>query len=137
MPQYGLALRYFFLMTLLVLLSGLWMFVSNTSLGIEGTAGYYAPKSFYGLLETVSPHLFSMAVLIFILTHFFAIVSGVEHKKFRLFSTLFFVVMLLSNFSGFFITEQSLFFTLLKLLSTLLFTLFTLFSLYKLFKIGK
>lgn len=136
MPQYGLALKYFFLMTLLVLFSGLWLFVGNTSLGLEGTASYYAPKSFYGLLQTVSPHLFSMAVLIFILTHFFAIVSGVEHQKFRFFSTLFFSIMLLSNVSGFFIAEKSLFFALLKILSTLLFTLFTCFSLYKLFKIS-
>jgi len=135
MPQYGLSLRYFFLMTLLVLFSGLWMFLVNTSFGLEETSKYYAPKSFYGLLETVSPHLFSMAVLIFILTHFFAIVSGVEHKKFRLFSVLFFVVMLLANVSGFFITETGVFFTLLKLLSTLLFTLFSFFALYKLFKI--
>lgn len=135
MPQYGLALRYFFLMSTLVLLSGLWMFVANTSLGLEETSAYYAPKSFYGLLETVSPHLFSMGVLIFILTHFFAIVSGVAHEKFSLFSTLFFMVMLVANVSGFFITDGSIFFTLLKLLSTLMFSLFSFYALYKLFKI--
>ncbi|NOR56229.1 MAG: hypothetical protein GQ531_08480 [Sulfurovum sp.] len=135
MPQYGLALRYFSVMTLLVLISGLWMFVTNTSLNVEGTSSYYVLKSFYGLLETVSPHLFSMAVLIFILTHFFAIVSGVKHKNFRLFSILFFLFMLLSNVSGFFIEESGVFFSLLKLGSTLLFTLFSFFALYKLFKI--
>jgi len=136
MPQYGIALRYFFVMTFLVLGSGLWMFVTNTSLSLEGTSSHYALKSFYGLLETVSPHLFAMAVLIFILTHFFAIVSGVKHENFRLFSLLFFTVMLLSNISGFFIDESSLFFTLLKLGSTLLFILFSFFALYKLFKMN-
>jgi len=135
MLQYGLALRYFILMTFFVLLSGLWMFVINTSLDLGDASAYYAPKSFYGLLETVSPHLFSMGVLIFVLTHFFAIVSGVEQKKFRLFSIWFFILMLISNVSGFFITESNIFFTFLKLVSTLLFSLFSFYSLYKLFKI--
>ena len=49
-------------MTLMLLLSGLGMFMLNTSLSIEGTSAYYAPKSFYGLLETVSPHLFGMGL---------------------------------------------------------------------------
>jgi hypothetical protein len=64
-----------------------------------------------------------------------AIVSGVEHKKFRLFSLLFFLVMLLSNLSGFLITEGGVFFTIIKLLSTVLFCLFSFVALYKLFKI--
>lgn len=135
MPKYGLVLRYFILMTALVVVSGLWMFIVNTSFGFEETNSYYAPKSFYGLLETVSPHLFSMGIVIFILTHFFAIVSGVKQEKFRLFSLLFFIVMLVSNLSGFFITEGGLFFTVLKLLSTVFFSLYSLIALYKLFKI--
>ena len=135
MPQYGLVLKYFFIMTLMVLLSGLWMYFINTSISIEGTTDYYAPKSFYGLLETVSPHLFSMAVIVFILIHFFAIISGVKQEKFRLFSILFFLLLLLFNISGFFIEEEGMFFSALKLGSTLLFVLFSFFAIYKVYKL--
>ena len=132
MMHYGLALRYFLIMTLLLLLSGLWMFVINTSLSIEGTTAYYAPKSFHGLIETVSPHLFGMGLMIFILTHFFAILRGVKQEDFKTFSILFVLVMLLENLSGFFITEDGLILSVVKLLSTLLFVIYTCVAMWKL-----
>ena len=132
MMYYGLALRYFLVMTLLLLLSGLWMFILNTSLSIEGTTAYYAPKSFHGILDTVSPHLFGMGLIIFILTHFFAILKGVKQENFKTFSILFVLVMLLENMSGFFITEDGLILSLVKLLSTFLFVVYTCVAMWKL-----
>jgi len=133
--HYGLALKYFLIMTLLLLLSGVWMFMLNTSLSIEGTMAYYAPKSLHGLLDTVSPHLFGMGVIIFILTHFFAILKGVEQEDFKTFSVLFVVVMLVQNLSGFFITEDGLILSVIKLLSTLLFVVYTCVAMWKLFSL--
>jgi len=132
MMNYTIALRYFFAMTLLLLFTGVWMFVLNTSLSIEGTTAYYAPKSFHGLIETVSPHLFGMGLIIFILTHFFAILKGVKQENFKTFSLLFVLVMLLENLSAFFITEDGLILPVVKLLSTLLFVVYTCVAMWKL-----
>jgi len=130
--HYGLTLKYFLVMTLFLVLTGIWMFILNTSLSVEGTAAYYAPKSFYGLLETVSPHLFGMGLIIFILTHFFAILKGVKQENFRTFSILFVLVMLVENFSGFFIMEEGVSLAVIKLLSTLLFVVYTCIAMWKL-----
>lgn len=135
--HYNLALKYFFVMTLLLLLSGLGMFVLNTSLSIEGTTSYYAPKSLYGLLETVSPHLFGMGLIIFILTHFFAILKGVKQENIKTFSILFVLVMLVENVSGFFIMEDGMFFAVIKLLSALLFIVYTCVAMWKLLFLKK
>ncbi len=137
MMHYNLALKYFFVMTLLLLLSGLGMFVLNTSLSIEGTTSYYAPKSLYGLLETVSPHLFGMGLIIFILTHFFAILKGVKQENIKTFSILFVLVMLVENVSGFFIMEDGMFFAVIKLLSALLFIVYTCVAMWKLLFLKK
>lgn len=115
---YIIIIRYFFIMITLLFFTGLWMFIEHTSLSIEGVMGYYAPKSFFGLLETVSPHLFGMSLVVFILTHFFAVIKGINQRKFWLFGL--FALMLVSNLSGFFIDEGSLVSSVLKLGSTLL-----------------
>ena len=120
---YILIIRYFFVMLTLLLLTGLWMFIEHTTLSVEGVMRYYEPKSFFGLLETVSPHLFGMGLVVFILTHFFAVVKGITQQKFWLYAL--FVLMLLSNFSGFLIEESLLVVAIIKLLSTLLFLVFS------------
>ena len=109
-------IRYFLLMTTLLFLTGLWMFIEHTSLSLEGVLKYYEPKSFFGLLETVSPHLFGMSLVVFILTHFYTVVEGIEQKKNWLFGL--FGLMIIDNLSGFFIGD--IFFSFLKLLSTIL-----------------
>jgi hypothetical protein len=133
--NYSTPLRYFFIMSILLLLSGLWMFILHTSLSIDGVSDYYALKTFFGLLETVNPHLFGMGLFVFILTHFFAIVKGVIQESFRGFSILFFLLIILTNVSGFFIAEQSTVFALLKLISTLLFVFYSLWAMFKLYKL--
>jgi hypothetical protein len=120
-------------MTLLLLFTGVWIFVMNTSLSIEGTTSHYAIKSLHGLLETVSPHLFGMGLIIFVLTHFFAIIKGIKQQNFKAFSLLFVLVMLVENLSSFFITEEGIVFSVLKLFSTLLFVVYTCMAMWKLF----
>jgi hypothetical protein len=123
-------------MTVMLLLTGLWMFTLHTSLSLDGATEYYAPKSFYGLLETVNPHLFGMGLLVFVITHFFAVVKNISQVNYRIFSLFLFLTMLVTNLSGFFIMEVGGFFSLLKLLSTLLFVGYALVASYKLFKIS-
>jgi len=134
--NYIVALRYFLIMAIMLLFTGIWIFMLHTSLSIDGTRDYYALKSFFGLLETVSPHLFGMSLLIFILTHFFAIIKDAKKKKDHTLFTLFFIVMLLANISGFFIEESDIFYTKIKLTSTLVFVAYSFFIIYKLFKIS-
>ncbi len=113
---YSTVIRYFLVLLSMLLLSGLWMFVQYIS--VDGVSTYYAKKSFFGLLETVSPHLFGMGVVFFILTHFFAVVKGIS-KPSRLITVLF-IMMVVSNLSGFFIYHDSVLLALVKVLSTLI-----------------
>jgi len=128
-------LRYFLVMTLLLLATGVWMFVLHTSLSIEGTVTYYAPKTFFGLLETVSPHLFGMGILAFVLMHFFGIVQGVKQEEYRGLTLWLFLFMVLTNVSGFFIGEEGSVFALVKLLSTVLFVIYSVWAMFKLYKL--
>lgn len=134
--KYHVPLRYALIMLILLVATGGWMFVLHTSVTIDGVMAYYAPKTFYGLLETVAPHLFGMGIVVFILTHFFAVIKGVAKEYYRGFSILFFSFMLLTNLTGFWITEGSLYLSLCKLVSTVLFVLYTLIASYKLFKVS-
>jgi hypothetical protein len=133
--NYVTPLKYFFVMTVLLLSTGVWMFVLHTSLSVEGTLAHYAPKTFFGLLETVSPHLFGMGILVFVLTHFFAILQDVNQEKYKYFSHLIFAFMLLTNTSGFFIAQESTFFAAIKLVSTVLYVLYSLWAMIKIRKL--
>jgi len=133
--NFTMPLRYFLIMTLLLLATGVWMFVLHTSLSVEGTVAYYAPKTFFGLLETVSPHLFGMGILVFVLMHFFGIVQGVKQEGYRGLTLWLFLFMVLTNVSGFFIGEEGSVFALVKLLSTVLFVLYSVWAMFKLYKL--
>ncbi len=122
-------------MTIMLLATGMWMFTLHTTLSIGGVLEYYTPKTFFGLLETVSPHLFAMGVLVFVLTHFFAIIKEIEQKKYMWFSLWLFIFMILTNISGFFIGQESDFFALLKLISTLGFVLYSMWAMLKVYKL--
>ena len=115
---YNTVIKYFLILLSMLLLSGLWMFVVHTGLSVGGTNAYYAKKSFYGLLETVSPHLFGMGVVFFILTHFFTMVKGLEKPSKWI--ILLFIMMLSSNLVGFFITQESSILSFIKIASTLI-----------------
>jgi len=78
-----------------------------------------------------------MGLIIFILTHFFAILKGVKQENIKTFSILFVLVMLVENVSGFFIMEDGMFFAVIKLLSALLFIVYTCVAMWKLLFLKK
>ena len=129
---YALSIRYFLVLLLMLLLTGLWMFIEHTGFEIVQLTDHYAKKSLLGLLETISPHLFAMGTVVFIITHFLALEK--ENTKVEsMVSTLLFVVMLSSNLSAFFISYESHLFSWVKLLSALLFVLFSVFVMFRVF----
>jgi uncharacterized membrane protein len=116
----------------MLLLSGFWMFIEHTSLNIQELQNYYSQKSFFGLLETVSPHLFGMGVVIFTLTHFLALKnknSSIESKL----SIILFILMITSNLSGFFISDTSMIMDWIKLFSTLSFLILSILIMIKVY----
>lgn len=117
---YILVIHHFFLLLLILLMSGFWMFVEHTHLTFSGVMNYYSPKTVFGLLETLTPHLFGMGVVLFILTHFYTIIKGLTSRKMYKVLLLLFIVMMFSNLSTLFIVDKAMFFAGVKLLSTLL-----------------
>lgn len=118
---YLLVMRYFFVLLLMLLLSGFWMFVEHTQLTIDGVMTYYSPKTVFGLLETVTPHLFGMGVVVFILTHFYTVVQGVYSQWRYLLALMLFALILLSNVSPFLIGENTFIIAILKFVSVITF----------------
>jgi hypothetical protein len=117
---YALSIRYFLLMLLMLISTGIWMLILHTTLEFESFSKYYVEKSSYGLLEVVTPHLFGMGIIIFILTHFLSLKkknSKLEDKA----TLLLFSMSIILNISVFFITETTPWLAWLKLFSTLAF----------------
>ena len=129
---YALTIRYFLVLLLMLLLTGLWMLIEQTGFEIVQLTDHYAKKGLLGLLETISPHLFAMGTVVFVVTHFLALEKENTRVE-SVMSTLLFVVMLFSNLSAFFISYESLLFSWVKLLSILFFFLFLLFVMLRVF----
>ena len=130
---YAVSIRYFLLMLFMLLITGVWMLLLHTSLSLEGFSNYYAEKSSFGLLEVVTPHLFAMGIVIFVLTHFLSLKnknSSLESKV----TLLLFAMMILSNISVFFITETTKWISVIKFSSTLAFLLLCMFVMFRVFK---
>ena len=131
--QYHLIIRYFLLMFLMLLITGIWLLLLNSSFSFESFTNYYVQKSVFGLLEIVTPHLFAMGIVIFILTHFLAL--NTKHTNFNNKITLtLFTFMLLSNLSSFFITQSTTYMIWLKIISILLLLLFSSLIIFKVCK---
>lgn len=129
---YAVVIRYFLVMFLMLLVTGIWLLLLHTSLTVESFTEYYVKKSLFGLLEVVTPHLFAMGTTLFIVTHFLALNKKNTPYEDKLTLTLF-TVMLVSNLSVFFITEQTTWIVWIKSLSTLLFLIFSLLTIYRVF----
>lgn len=130
--HYQSSIRYFLLMSLMLLVTGLWMLLLHTSLSVESVTDYYVQKSVFGLLEVATPHLFSMGTIVFIVTHFLALNRRNSSFENKLTLTLFFI-MLISNFSGFVITEHTTYLVWVKIISTILFFVFMFMSMWRVF----
>ncbi|CAA6798718.1 MAG: Unknown protein [uncultured Sulfurovum sp.] len=117
-------------MLLMLLITGVWMLLLHTSLSIESFTDYYVQKSIFGLLEVVTPHLFAMGTVIFILTHFLSLKN--KNSSFESKTTLIlFSLMLISNLSMFFISETMAWLVWIKIISTFLFLIFSLFIMWR------
>lgn len=130
--DYKISIRYFLLMSLMLLLTGIWMLLLHTSLSIDGFTNYYVQKSVFGLLEVATPHLFAMGTVIFILTHFLSLNRRNSSFESKLTLSLF-TFMLISNLSGFVVTEQTTYLVWIKIVSTLLFFVFSFLTMWRVF----
>jgi len=130
--DYKVSIRYFLLMTLMLLLTGIWMLLLHTSLSVDDFSNYYVQKSVFGILEVSTPHLFAMGTVIFILTHFLSLNKRNSSFESKLTLALF-TVMIISNLSGFIISEQTTYLVWVKIISTVLFLVFSLLSLWRVF----
>jgi hypothetical protein len=129
---YAIVIRYFLLMLLMLFLTGTWLFLLHTSFNIESFTNYYVQKSVFGLLEVTTPHLFAMGTVIFILTHFLSLNKKNTPFENKLTLSLF-SVMLISNFSGFLVTEQTTYFIWIKIISIILFFVFSFLTMWRVF----
>jgi hypothetical protein len=127
---YTITIRYFLLMLLMLLITGVWMLLLHTGFSIESLTNYYLKKTLYGISELLTPHLFAMGTVIFILTHFLSLKnknSAFESKV----TLLLFMMMLISNFSLFLITDLTPWMIWVKLISTTLFLLLSLLTMWR------
>ena len=127
---YALSIRYFLVMLFMLISSGMWMLLLHSTLEFESFTNYYVQRSTFGLLEVVTPHLFGMGIIIFILTHFLSLKkknSSLETKA----TLLLFSVSIVLNMSVFFITETTAWVSWIKLFSTLGFLGLSLFVMWR------
>ena len=130
---YSIIIRYFLLMFLMLLITGIWLLLLHTTFNFTDFTNYYVEKSLFGALEIVVPHLFAMGMVIFILTHFLSLRKKNTYLESHL-SSLLFLATILLNVSLFFITANTTLIAGVKLFSTLAFLLLSLFISWKVLK---
>lgn len=92
---YAISVGYMLLYTVLILASGVWLFLLSQGLGssaglldtLKDIIALPEEKSLRGLIEVATPHLFAMGALIFVVAHFMLFSTTVS-KKHALFVTL-------------------------------------------------
>ncbi len=109
---YSLPIRYMLIYIILILLSGVWLFL--LSQGLECSDGIIstlknvltapAEKSVEGLIEVATPHLFAIGTLIFVAAHFMLFSTNVSQKISLIAAMSLFVFGLFDIFSYFAIT---------------------------------
>ena len=109
---YSIPIRYMLIYVILILMSGLWLFL--LSQGLESSESVMstlnnvitapAHKSVEGLIEVVTPHLFAIGTLIFVTAHFMLFSTKVSQKVSLMVAMLLFVFALFDIFSYFAIT---------------------------------
>ena len=115
----------------LILGSGLWLFL--LSQGLESSESVMhtiknfittpADKSLEGLIEVVTPHLFAMGTLIFVVAHFMLFSTKISQKVSLIVAMILFIFALFDIFSYFAIILGLLVSGWIKLVSMLLFVL--------------
>ncbi len=109
---YSIPIRYMLFYVILILLSGLWLFLlsqglesSESLIGtLKSVIATPADKSVEGLIEVVTPHLFAIGTLIFIVAHFMLFSTKISQKVSLLAAMFLFVFAFFDIFSYFAIT---------------------------------
>lgn len=109
---YSLPIRYMIIYVILILMSGLWLFLlsqgydSSESIisTLKNLITAPADKSVEGLVEVVTPHLFAIGALIFVTAHFMLFSTNVSLSISLKAAMLLFAFALFDIFSYFAIT---------------------------------
>ena len=106
---YTLPIRYMLLYVILILISGVWLFL--LSQGLDSSENVIttlknfivspAEKSIQGLVEVAAPHLFAIGTLLFVAAHFMLFSTKVSPKVSLRISMLLFVFALFDIFAYF------------------------------------
>jgi len=120
---YRIAIGYFALFCIALLVSGLMLLILKTGINIEGVFTYYHTKSYEGLLELTHPHLGAMGVFIMVIGHFF-LFTPLRHRM-KWWLILFFAAALSSLVAPFLILQGFVFGAWSKMISDLLLLVLT------------
>lgn len=118
---YKVAIGYFILFLMALLLTGLTMSYLKTGLDVEGIRLYYADKSVDGLLELSHPHLGGMGLSVMVLGHFFLFTRSRRGERWG--TAVMFVAALASITTPFLVLAGYTFAAWAKLLGVLLLVL--------------
>jgi len=140
--SYRLAVIYFTLFGLLLLMSGAILFVEKLGMSYESISLFYLgseaqftqPKSTFGLLETALPHLGAMGLFVFVIGHFLLFTPKKEKARAIVPVVLLFIAALLDIISGFIIIQGWTFFIWIKLVSFFSLQIIGLYLLFLVFK---
>ena len=122
---YRIAIIYFCLFALMLLGSSIALFSTKMAFALESINSYYAgdeahfiaPKSLEGLLETITPHTFAMALFVMVLTHFVLFIKKQKNATTITLVILLYIALFIEIFSPLMIRQGYTLFTLLKLVS--------------------
>ncbi len=109
---YSLPIRYMLIYVILILMSGVWLFLLSQGLDcsesimntLKNIIIAPADKSIEGLIEVVTPHLFAIGTLIFVTAHFMLFSTKVSQKVSLVVAMILFVFALFDIFAYFAIT---------------------------------
>jgi len=109
---YSLPIRYMLIYVILILMSGLWLFLLSQGLEcsesiistLKNVIASPAHKSIEGLIEVATPHLFAIGTLIFVAAHFMLFSTKVSQKMSLIVAMVLFILALFDIFSYFAIT---------------------------------
>ena len=128
---YAIPIRYMIIYVILILVSGLWLFLLSQGLDSSGSVINTIKnvitipeiKSMEGIIEVATPHIFAMGTLIFVAAHFMLFSTKISQKVSLIVAMILFVFALLDIFSYFSITFGLVVSGWIKLVSMLLFVL--------------
>lgn len=109
---YNIPIRYMLIYVILILVSGLWLFLLSQGFNSSGSVMNTlkniitapAHKCVEGLIEVVTPHLFAIGTLIFVAAHFMLFSTKVSQKVSLVVAMVLFVFALFDIFAYFAIT---------------------------------